>query len=64
MKCDSRYSLSAHIFASPCLGHKPKARVVIGSNTNIKDEVNLCELVDIPLLQVLKSKYLSALNYF
>jgi len=63
MKCDSRYSLSARTFANPCMGHKPKARVVIGSNTNIKDEVNLCELVDILFLEVLKSKYLSALNY-
>ncbi len=28
MKCDSRASLLAHNFASPCLRHKPKARVV------------------------------------
>jgi hypothetical protein len=28
MKCDSWASLLACTFASPCLGHKPKARVV------------------------------------
>ncbi len=28
MKFDSWASLLAHTFASPCLGHKPKARVV------------------------------------
>jgi len=28
MKCDSQALLLAHTFASPCLGHKPKARVV------------------------------------
>jgi hypothetical protein len=27
MKCDSRASLSAHIFTSPCLGLEPKSRV-------------------------------------
>ncbi len=27
MKCDSRASLLAHTFASPCLNHEPKARV-------------------------------------
>jgi len=27
MKCDSRVSLLAHTFASPCLGRKPKAKV-------------------------------------
>jgi hypothetical protein len=27
MKCDSRASLLASTFASPYLGHKPKARV-------------------------------------
>jgi hypothetical protein len=31
MKCDSRASLSAHTFASPCLGHA-KAKVMIGSS--------------------------------
>jgi hypothetical protein len=29
MKCDSRASLLARTFASPCLGHKPKAGVAI-----------------------------------
>jgi len=29
MKCDSRASLLARTFASPCLGHEPKARVAI-----------------------------------
>jgi hypothetical protein len=29
MKCDSRASLLAHSFTSPCLGHEPKAKVVI-----------------------------------
>jgi len=28
MRCDSWASLLAHTLASPCLGHKPKARVV------------------------------------
>jgi hypothetical protein len=28
MKCDSQASLLACVFASPCLGHEPKARVV------------------------------------
>jgi ubiquilin len=28
MLCDSRVSLLAHNLATPCLGHKPKARVV------------------------------------
>ncbi len=28
MKCDSRASLSAHTFASICLSHEPKAKVV------------------------------------
>jgi len=28
MKCDSQASLLARTFASPYLGHKPKARVV------------------------------------
>jgi hypothetical protein len=28
MKCDSRASLLAHTFASPCLGCKPKAKVM------------------------------------
>jgi hypothetical protein len=28
MKCDSRASLLACTFASPCFGHKPKVRVV------------------------------------
>jgi hypothetical protein len=27
MKCDSRASFLIHTFASPCLGHEPKARV-------------------------------------
>jgi hypothetical protein len=27
MKCDSRASLLARTFTSPCLGHEPKARV-------------------------------------
>jgi hypothetical protein len=27
IKCDSRASLLACTFASPCLGHEPKARV-------------------------------------
>jgi len=29
MRCDSRASLLAHTFASPCLGHEPKIRVAI-----------------------------------
>jgi hypothetical protein len=40
MKCDSRASLLAHTFASPCLGHKPKARVVtlpFEVHTNVND---------------------------
>jgi hypothetical protein len=33
MKCDSWASLLACTFASPCLGHEPKARVaIIGYN--------------------------------
>jgi len=28
MKCDSRASLLAHTFTSPCFGRKPKAKVV------------------------------------
>jgi hypothetical protein len=28
MKCDSQASFLACTFASPCLGHKPKVRVV------------------------------------
>jgi hypothetical protein len=27
MKCDSRASLLAHTFASPCFGHEPEVRV-------------------------------------
>jgi hypothetical protein len=27
MKCDSRALLLVHSFASPCLGHEPKAKV-------------------------------------
>jgi hypothetical protein len=33
MKCDSRVSLLARTFASPCFGHEPKAKVaIIGYN--------------------------------
>ncbi len=35
MKCDSRASLLANTFASPCLGRKPKARVVASMHTNV-----------------------------
>jgi len=28
MKCDSRASFLARTFASPCLGHEPKAKVM------------------------------------
>jgi hypothetical protein len=29
MRCDSRASFLGHTFVSSCLGHEPKARVVI-----------------------------------
>jgi len=35
MKCDSRASLLANTFASPCFGHKPKARVVASTHKNV-----------------------------
>jgi hypothetical protein len=40
MKCDSRASLLARTFASPCLGHKPKARVVTQKKLTSNDAPN------------------------
>jgi hypothetical protein len=54
MKCDSRASLLAHTFASPCLGREPKVRVTTLSTIN-----------DAPLglLSVIQSKNLLIINF-
>jgi hypothetical protein len=36
MKCDSRASLLACTFVSPCLGYKPKARVATHGKVDLK----------------------------
>jgi len=35
MKCDSWASFLAHTFVSPCLGHEPKAKIMINYVTTI-----------------------------
>jgi len=41
MKCDSQASLLACTFASPCLGRKSKARVVIVSEEKMFKDIEL-----------------------
>jgi hypothetical protein len=41
MKCDSQASLLACIFASPCLGYEPKARVT----TKMKKMKKTCFII-------------------
>ncbi len=35
IKCDSWASFTTHIFASPCLGHEPKTRVITPNGENL-----------------------------
>jgi hypothetical protein len=64
MKCDSRASLLAHTFTSPCLGRKPKARVAIdeilsdllvqetNNSQDLKNEITFTFLIKVSLYMV------------
>jgi hypothetical protein len=49
MKCDYQASLLAHIFASLCLSHKPKTRVVTLITSNVSSFILISPLIKMAL---------------